>query len=74
MSSIFSSVLFAVNREDHLVECQVIEQHKPERMLAIGSGGCIALTLKTIYPDLHLTVFDINPYPVSYTHLRAHET
>ena len=66
MSSIFSSVLFAVNREDHLVECQVIEQHKPERMLAIGSGGCIALTLKTIYPDLHLTVFDINPYQLSH--------
>ena len=66
MSSIFSSVLFAVNREDHLGEWQVSEQHKPERMLAIGSGGCIALTLKTIYTDLNLTVFDINTYHLSH--------
>tara|TARA_B100000953_G_scaffold277996_1_gene253195 strand:- start:651 stop:1610 length:960 start_codon:yes stop_codon:yes gene_type:complete len=66
MTSIFSSHLFAVNREDHLVESQVIEQLKPVRMLTIGSGGCVALTLKTIYPELHLSVFDINPHQLSH--------
>ncbi|SVA14668.1 uncharacterized protein METZ01_LOCUS67522, partial [marine metagenome] len=58
--------LFAVNREDHLVESQVIEQLKPARILTIGSGGCVALTLKTIYPELHLSVFDINPHQLSH--------
>lgn len=62
MSSIFSTHLFAVNREDHLIESQVIEQLKPAKMLTIGSGGCVALSLKTIYPYLHLSVFDINPH------------
>ena len=66
MSSIFSTHLFAVNREDHLVESQVIEQLKPARILTIGSGGCVALTLKTIYPELHLSVFDINPHQLSH--------
>ena len=66
MTSIFSSHLFAVNREDHLVESQVIEQLKPARILTIGSGGCVALTLKTIYPELHLSVFDINPHQLSH--------
>ena len=64
--SIFTSVLFAVNREDHLIECQVIEQLKPVQMLTIGSGGCVALSLKTIYPDLHITAFDINPNQLSH--------
>ena len=68
MSSIFSSVLFAVNREDHLVESQVIEQLNPSRMLTIASGGCVPLNLKTIYPDLHLSVFDINPHQLSHIH------
>ena len=66
MTSIFSSHLFAVNREDHLVESQVIEQLKPARILIIGSGGCVALTLKTIYPKLHVSVFDINPHQLSH--------
>ena len=68
MTSIFNTHLFAVNREDHLVESQVIEQLNPSRMLTIGSGGCVALNLKTIYPDLHLSVFDINPHQLSHIH------
>lgn len=66
MSSIFNTHLFAVNREDHLVESQVIEKLKPHRMLTIGSGGCVCLSLKTIYPKLHLSVFDINPHQLSH--------
>ena len=68
MTSIFSSHLFAVNREDYLVESQVIEQLKPSRMLTIGSGGCVPLNLKTVFPDLHLSVFDINPHQLSHIH------
>ena len=59
---IFNTVLFAVNREDHLVEYDVINRFSPNRMLMIGSGGCIALSLKTIFPDLSLKVVDVNPH------------
>ena len=59
---IFNTVLFAVNREDHLVEYDVINRFSPNRLLMIGSGGCIALSLKTIFPDLNLNVVDVNPH------------
>ena len=59
---IFNTVLFAVNREDHFVEYDVINSFSPNRMLMIGSGGCIALSLKTIFPDLSLNVVDVNPH------------
>jgi len=59
---IFNTVLFAVNREDHFVEYDVINRLNPNRMLMIGSGGCIALSLKTIFPDLNLNVVDVNPH------------
>ena len=63
---IFNTVLFAVNREDHLVEYDVINRFKPNRMLMIGSGGCIALSLKTIFPELNLNVVDVNPYQLAH--------
>ena len=65
---IFNTVLFAVNREDHLVEYDVINRLSPNRMLMIGSGGCIALSLKTIFPDLSLNVVDVNPHQL--THIK----
>ena len=64
--SIFNSVLFAVNREDHYVEYDVINRLDPNRMLMIGSGGCIALSLKTIFPDLDLNVIDVNPHQLTH--------
>ena len=63
---IFNTVLFAVNREDHLVEYDVINRFSPNRMLMIGSGGCIALSLKTIFPELNLNVVDVNPYQLAH--------
>ena len=63
---IFNTVLFAVNREDHLIEYDVINRFSPNRMLMIGSGGCIALSLKTIFPELNLNVVDVNPYQLAH--------
>ena len=75
--NVFNSTLFAVNREDHLIESQVIKKIKPEKMLMIGSGGCIALSLKVIFPKLDLSIVDINPsylyLPLSF-HLLSHPT
>ena len=64
--SLFSTLLFAVTREDHLVEAHIIEQFRPERMLTICSGGCVPLSLKSLYPDLSITVFDLNPHQISH--------
>ena len=69
--SIFNSVLFAVNREDHYVEYDVINRLDPNRMLMIGSGGCIALSIKTTYPDLDLNVIDVNPHQLTHINKKS---
>ena len=69
--SIFNSVLFAVNREDHYVEYDVINRLDPNRMLMIGSGGCIALSIKTTYPDLGLNVIDVNPHQLTHINKKS---
>ena len=69
--SIFNSVLFAVNREDHCVEYDVINRLDPNRMLMIGSGGCIALSIKTTYPDLDLNVIDVNPHQLTHINKKS---
>ena len=69
--SIFNSVLFAVNREDHYVEYDVINRLDPSRMLMIGSGGCIALSIKTTYPSLDLNVIDINPHQLTHINKKS---
>ena len=69
--SIFNSVLFAVNREDHYVEYDVINRLEPNRMLMIGSGGCIALSIKTTYPDLDLNVIDVNPHQLTHINKKS---
>ena len=63
---VFDSVLFAVNREDHFVESQVIKKFNPKKMLMIGSGGCVALSLKVLFPNLDLNVVDVNPNQISH--------
>ena len=69
--SIFNSVLFAVNREDHYVEYDVINRLDPNRMLMIGSGGCIALSIKTTYPYLDLNVIDVNPHQLTHINKKS---
>ena len=69
--SIFNSVLFAVNREDHYVEYDVINRLDPNRMLMIGSGGCIALSIKTTYPDIDLNVIDVNPHQLTHINKKS---
>ena len=69
--SIFNSVLFAVNREDHYVEYDVINRLDPNRMLMIGSGGCIALSIKTTYPNIDLNVIDVNPHQLTHINKKS---
>lgn len=54
-------IQYAVVREDPLIEKELVEQFKPARALLVGSGGCTAFTLATLFPDLKLTLMDPNP-------------
>ena len=54
-------VQFAVVREDPKIEARLVCLHQVNEVLLIASGGCTALTLQALFPDLHLTLLDINP-------------
>lgn len=54
-------VQFAVVREDPLTELAIINQKKAIKALLIGSGGCTALSLLCVKPELEVTIFDTNP-------------
>ena len=54
-------IQFAVVREDPEIEASVIRLEKVQKVLLIASGGCTALTLKTLFPDISFTLLDINP-------------
>jgi S-adenosylmethionine-diacylglycerol 3-amino-3-carboxypropyl transferase len=52
---------FAVVREDPLLDAEVLQRHGCRRALLIASGGCTALALAGLVPDLELTLLDPNP-------------
>ena len=63
---IFNDVLFAVTREDHRIEKQIIKEHKVTKMLTICSGGCVPLSLKSLFPQLYVKAIDINQYQIEH--------
>ena len=56
-----NKVQFAVVREDPMVEAELIRLTGANDVLLVASGGCTALTLQALFPDLHITLFDFNP-------------
>lgn len=56
-----NKVQFAVVREDPMVEAELIRLTNASNVLLIASGGCTALTLQALFPDLHITLVDFNP-------------
>ena len=56
-----NDVQFAVVREDPMVEAELVRLTKAKNVLLIASGGCTALTLQALFPDLHITLVDFNP-------------
>ena len=56
-----NDVQFAVVREDPMVEAELVRLTNASNVLLIASGGCTALTLQTLFPDLHITLVDFNP-------------
>ena len=56
-----NDVQFAVVREDPMVEAELVRLTNANNVLLIASGGCTALTLQALFPDLHITLVDFNP-------------
>ena len=56
-----NKIQFAVVREDPMVEAALIRLTRARNVLLVASGGCTALTLQALFPDLHITLFDFNP-------------
>ena len=54
-------VQFAVVREDPSLEIEILQNHSPERILTIGSGGCTAFELQRAFPEAELTLVEPNP-------------
>ena len=58
--------LFAVTREDHRAEVELVHKSNAKRVLCICSGGCTPLNLKFEFPELEVTAFDINPIQLAH--------
>ena len=56
-----NDVQFAVVREDPMVEAELVRLTKASNVLLIASGGCTALTLQALFPNLQITLADFNP-------------
>ena len=56
-----NDVQFAVVREDPMLEATLVRLTKASNVLLIASGGCTALTLQALFPDLQITLVDFNP-------------
>ena len=56
-----NKVQFAVVREDPMVEAELVGLTNARDVLLVASGGCTALTLQTMFPDLNITLVDFNP-------------
>ncbi len=56
-----NKVQFAVVREDPMIEAELVRLTNAKDVLFIASGGCTALTLQALFPDLCMTLVDFNP-------------
>jgi S-adenosylmethionine:diacylglycerol 3-amino-3-carboxypropyl transferase len=64
-------IQFAVVREDPLIEALLVEKFKLSSLLMVCSGGCSVLSLKTLFPHLTVSAFDVNPAQIDLTKEKA---
>ena len=67
-----NDVQFAVVREDPMVEAELVRLTNASNVLLIASGGCTALTLQALFPDLHITLVDFNPAQLERVRAKMH--
>ncbi|HTJ80354.1 MAG TPA: DUF3419 family protein [Polyangiaceae bacterium] len=53
-----ASLAYAVIREDARIEGDLVTRAGAKRVLTVASGGCVALSLASRFPDLDVTAFD----------------
>ncbi len=63
---ILNPLQFAVVREDPQIEAALVASKQAKHILLIGSGGCTALSLQALYPDLQITLVDPNAAQISH--------
>lgn len=66
-------IQFAVVREDPLLEAEIINQYQPHNLLTVCSGGCSVLSLKSLFPQLEISAFDLNLSQIQLTKDKNHE-
>jgi S-adenosylmethionine-diacylglycerol 3-amino-3-carboxypropyl transferase len=59
-----NKIQFSIVREDHKIESYLIEKFRLNNLLLVASGGCTTLNLSTLFPNINITAFDINPYQI----------
>lgn len=53
-------VQFAVVREDPSLEIDLVSRIHAKKVLLIGSGGCTALSLQSVFPELRISLLEPN--------------
>lgn len=53
-----AELLYAVIREDARLEGDLINRVQAKQVLCVASGGCVALSLSSRFPDVKVTAFD----------------
>jgi S-adenosylmethionine-diacylglycerol 3-amino-3-carboxypropyl transferase len=55
-----SGIQFSVVREDPMIEQLIVERFAVGKCLLVASGGCTALSLSAMCPNIDIDVFDLN--------------
>ncbi|MCK5941933.1 MAG: DUF3419 family protein [Planctomycetes bacterium] len=61
---------FAAVREDPRIEERALHDLRCERALLVGSGGCTALYLRAVLPELRIELVDPNPAQLEHVALK----
>lgn len=64
-------LLYAVIREDPRLEGDLVNRVNAKELLCVASGGCVALSLASRFPQLAVTAFDTNAAQLSHLQAKA---
>ncbi|MBK6519402.1 MAG: DUF3419 family protein [Polyangiaceae bacterium] len=67
-------LLYAVIREDPRLEGDLIYRVQAKRVLCVASGGCVALSLASRFPQVAVTAFDTNAAQLAHMKAKAEAT
>jgi S-adenosylmethionine-diacylglycerol 3-amino-3-carboxypropyl transferase len=65
-SALVSEIKFAVVREDPFTEIRLMQETGGQSLLLVASGGCTALSVKQVLPDVEVVCYDFNPAQIAH--------